>query len=53
MSSIAAPRGRPGTPDEVAVAMAYLAATEAGWTAGQIFQVKRGYVARAWLTAPA
>ncbi len=36
------PAGRPGTPDEVAAAVAYLAAPDAGWTTGQILQVNGG-----------
>ena len=36
------PVGRPGTPDEVAAAVAYLAAPDAGWTTGQILQVNGG-----------
>jgi 3-oxoacyl-[acyl-carrier protein] reductase len=36
------PMGRPGTPDEVAAAVAYLAAPDAGWTTGQILQVNGG-----------
>ncbi|TWS25139.1 SDR family oxidoreductase [Tsukamurella sputi] len=36
------PAGRPGTPDEVAAAVSYLAAPDAGWTTGQILQVNGG-----------
>ncbi|CAM3350212.1 SDR family NAD(P)-dependent oxidoreductase [Tsukamurella hominis] len=36
------PAGRPGTPEEVAAAVAYLAARDAGWTTGQILQVNGG-----------
>jgi 3-oxoacyl-[acyl-carrier protein] reductase len=36
------PAGRPGTPREVAAAVAYLAAPDAGWTTGQIVQVNGG-----------
>lgn len=36
------PMGRPGTPEEVAAAVAYLASAAAGWTTGQILQVNGG-----------
>lgn len=36
------PMGRAGSPDEVAAAVAYLAAPDAGWTTGQILQVNVG-----------
>lgn len=36
------PAGRAGTPAEVAAAVAYLAAPDAGWTTGQIVQVNGG-----------
>jgi 3-oxoacyl-[acyl-carrier protein] reductase len=36
------PLGRPGTPAEVAAAVAHLAAPDAGWTTGQILQVNGG-----------
>jgi 3-oxoacyl-[acyl-carrier protein] reductase len=36
------PAGRPGTPDEIAEAVAYLASPDAGWTTGQILQVNGG-----------
>ncbi len=36
------PTGRPGTPAEVAAAVAHLAAPDAGWTTGQILQVNGG-----------
>jgi 3-oxoacyl-[acyl-carrier protein] reductase len=36
------PMGRPGTPGEIAAAVAYLAAPDAGWTTGQILQVNGG-----------
>ena len=36
------PMGRPGTPDEIAEAVAYLAGPDAGWTTGQILQVNGG-----------
>lgn len=38
------PMGRPGTPEEVAEAVAYLVDPEAGWTTGQILQVNGGTV---------
>lgn len=38
------PMGRPGTPEEVAAAVAYLAAPDAGWTTGQVLQVNGGTV---------
>lgn len=38
------PMKRPGTPDEVAEAVAYLAGEQAGWTTGQILQVNGGTV---------
>jgi len=36
------PMNRPGTPEEVAGAVAYLAGPEGGWTTGQILQVNGG-----------
>jgi 3-oxoacyl-[acyl-carrier protein] reductase len=39
------PAGRPGTPAEVAAAVAYLTAPDAGWTTGQILQVNGGTLA--------
>ena len=36
------PMNRPGTPDEVAEAVAYLASDGGGWTTGQILQVNGG-----------
>lgn len=36
------PMGRPGTPEEVAAAVAYLAGPGAEWTTGQILQVNGG-----------
>jgi 3-oxoacyl-[acyl-carrier protein] reductase len=39
------PMGRPGTPAEVAAAVAHLAAPDAGWTTGQILQVNGGALA--------
>lgn len=38
------PMARPGTPEEVAEAVAYLASPQAGWTTGQILQVNGGTV---------
>ena len=38
------PMGRPGTPAEVAEAVAYLASPSAGWTTGQILGVNGGTV---------
>ncbi|MDC7123833.1 SDR family oxidoreductase, partial [Cellulomonas fimi] len=38
------PAGRPGTPDEVAAAVAYLAAADAGFTTGQVLGVHGGAV---------
>lgn len=38
----AIPMGRPGTPEEVAAAVAYLAGPGAEWTTGQILQVNGG-----------
>jgi 3-oxoacyl-[acyl-carrier protein] reductase len=38
------PMARPGTPAEVAAAVAYLAAPDAGWTTGQVLQVNGGTV---------
>jgi 3-oxoacyl-[acyl-carrier protein] reductase len=38
------PLGRPGTPDEVAEAVAYLASRGAAWTTGQILHVNGGAV---------
>ncbi|WP_109471452.1 SDR family NAD(P)-dependent oxidoreductase [Ornithinimicrobium cavernae] len=38
------PMGRPGTPEEIAAAVAYLAAPGAAWTTGQILQVNGGTV---------
>ncbi|GAB3754846.1 SDR family NAD(P)-dependent oxidoreductase [Microlunatus parietis] len=36
------PLGRPGTPDEVAATVSYLAGPGGGWTTGQIIQVNGG-----------
>lgn len=36
------PAGRAGTPEDVAAAVAYLTAPDAGWTTGQILQVNGG-----------
>lgn len=36
------PMGRPGTPEEIAAAVAYLAGPGAAWTTGQILQVNGG-----------
>lgn len=36
------PMGRPGTPEEIAAAVAYLASPGAAWTTGQILQVNGG-----------
>ena len=38
------PMGRPGTPDEVAEAVAYLASAGGGWTTGAILHVNGGVV---------
>jgi 3-oxoacyl-[acyl-carrier protein] reductase len=38
------PAGRPGTVDEVAAAVAYLTAPDAGWTTGQVLAVHGGAV---------
>jgi 3-oxoacyl-[acyl-carrier protein] reductase len=36
------PANRPGTPEEIAAAVGYLASPDAGWTTGQILQVNGG-----------
>lgn len=38
------PMGRPGTPEEVAAAVCYLAAPDSGYTTGQVLQVNGGWV---------
>ncbi|GEL99245.1 3-oxoacyl-ACP reductase [Cellulomonas terrae] len=38
------PMGRPGTPEEVAAAVSYLASPEGGWTTGQVLGVHGGAV---------
>ena len=38
------PMQRPGTPEEVAEAVAYLASPDAGWTTGQILGINGGVV---------
>ena len=36
------PMGRPGTPDDIAAACAYLCSEEAGYTTGQVLAVSGG-----------